>query len=560
MTNETDSTDSNPPRGLAARFARHQFKGNPNIKVRFNHSAAQHRNGQPTSPPKRQAVIVCHGMGQQVPYETLSGAADLLYLAGTAKDPATVGFVKLNEETLPKATVAVKGTDGQKHEVDFFEVYWAPVTEGQVTATDTLKFLIDGAASGICQAFVPFERFVFGGFKQFEMPTSCFWSISGVFIALSIFILSLCNFVAFTGLSLLHSNDTSTNLKAAVCLGAGPAILTAIAAVLVVWFAGTFARMFAHESFDRDEQQFKHRPKPLPSWKGYAYLGALFMGFAFLDRLLIEAFPSLAQALHIADSGKLLWILLWVPTLAIFGIARWFLIEFAGDVAAYVSSYDLNKFTQVREEIQRRSAKVFSAVYSAKDGNVFVYDKVVVMGHSLGSVVAYDALNAEIFADDLDSESNHIPSRTQAFISFGSPLDKTAFLFKMQTDDAVIREGLAEAKQPLIVDYAYRTFPWTNIYSPFDIFAGALDYYDAPVDPQSNGHPTTYRVRNIVDEEANLPILAHVQYWENPLLAKTLSDALTIHPPGPMGPPAISSNGTKPHGTHAEPVLEHQDS
>jgi hypothetical protein len=111
-------------------------------------------------------------------------------------------------------------------------------------------------------------------------------------------------------------------------------------------------------------------------------------------------------------------------------------------------------------------------------------------------------------------------------VTFGSPLDKTAYVFRAQiTERFDVREGLAAARQPMIVSYGFRPKRWVNIYSPEDWISGSLDYYDddRPVNPQDgpkNGG--TRRIENIIDDEACVPLAAHTQYWGNDLLAETL--------------------------------------
>jgi hypothetical protein len=61
---------------------------------------------------------------------------------------------------------------------------------------------------------------------------------------------------------------------------------------------------------------------------------------------------------------------------------------------------------------------------------------------------------------------------------------------------------------------------WVNIYSRWDIISGALDYYDRP--DRSNRNP----VENIKDVNASTLLAAHVEYWRNPALFKTIIAAL----------------------------------
>ena len=157
------------------------------------------------------------------------------------------------------------------------------------------------------------------------------------------------------------------------------------------------------------------------------------------------------------------------------------------------------------------------------------YDKVVFVGHSLGSVIAYDALNAAISWDMAEKGgAMNVVQRTGRLITFGSPLDKTAFLFRTQVSGPrFLREALAAQKQPLILDYAEfrpkNTFEWVNIYSRADIVSGRLTYYDTP---ENVFELTRNPVRNVRDWEAWIPILAHIQYWNNDKLRKELYAAI----------------------------------
>ena len=111
-------------------------------------------------------------------------------------------------------------------------------------------------------------------------------------------------------------------------------------------------------------------------------------------------------------------------------------------------------------------------------------------------------------------------------LKFGSPLDKTAFIFGAQGAGTEAREALAASVQPLISDAQVRP-RWVNIYSTWDIISGSLDYYDLP--DRSNRHP----VENIKDPKATTLLAAHVEYWRNEKLFEALIEALRpAAPPG----------------------------
>jgi hypothetical protein len=202
---------------------------------------------------------------------------------------------------------------------------------------------------------------------------------------------------------------------------------------------------------------------------------------------------------------------------------RLVLVQFVGDVAIYVMPYKLDAFNDLRREIKLKVYTAAKAVYSQAE-----YERVIVVGHSLGSVIAYDALNMLILEDELD-----VVRRTPLFLTFGSPLDKTAFVFAVQahgTSEA--REALAGSVQPLIQDYSKRPKRWINVWSPWDIISGELDLYDPP--RHLHEFPDTtlaQRVHNVRDHEATTLLIAHTEYWKNPLVVGTIYDEMVALSP-----------------------------
>jgi hypothetical protein len=235
-------------------------------------------------------------------------------------------------------------------------------------------------------------------------------------------------------------------------------------------------------------------------------------------------------------------------TVALIGIAwfllrkfRNFILQYIGDVAIYVSGNEVNRFWRIREEIKDIGYHIAKTIYTSinlpksDDGAVndptklgatdieLAYRKVVIVGHSLGSVLAYDTLNTIIRNDQISSESMFALSRTEALITLGSPLDKTAFLFRQHLKNAVVREAMANAVQPLVQSYAFRPSWWINIFNHGDIVAGSLEYYDDP-----NCTNAQRRVRNFQDEEKIWnPVSAHTGYWNRTMATEILYKAAT---------------------------------
>jgi len=213
-----------------------------------------------------------------------------------------------------------------------------------------------------------------------------------------------------------------------------------------------------------------------------------------------------------------LWV--WPALIVLAKLVRDLLIQFPGDVAIYVDSNKLDRFYNIRREIKQIASDSVARIYTARsaDDSSWEYSRIAIVGHSLGSVIAYDTLNKLLNLDDITGNHVDVEKRTCLLETFGSPLDKIAFFFTIQGKETFhIREQLAAVVQPLIQSYAkFRTFPWVNVYSRNDIVSGSLQFYDLP--------DTTYKfkVENIPDPDAVVPLAAHVDYWKNDLVWQQL--------------------------------------
>ncbi len=233
-----------------------------------------------------------------------------------------------------------------------------------------------------------------------------------------------------------------------------------------------------------------------------------------------DSFDRLLAHFYLLEPTALIYI--WIPLLIASWVVRRLLVQYVGDVAAYVSPHKLDRFNTIRREIKREAVSALRSIYESGVTRPGVrYEKVGLFAHSLGSVIAYDALNALMNEDELANRPLDVVGRTKIFVSFGSPLDKTAFIFARRANDEEIRGRLAEAVQPLIKAYKpFRRLRWVNVFSHRDIIAGALNFYDTRPPPESG------RVCNIVDEDALITLAAHTEYWQNRKVFDELSKTL----------------------------------
>lgn len=462
------------------------------------------------------AVLVCHGMGEQVRYETISAVAESILREArkevgkrNVSDPE-VALACEEENYLARAEMKWKHTDEagsvlHEHQVHVYEAYWAPVTEGRVTYWDTIKFLFNAACDGMKYSNPfsrgTFRRWMFGAPKTLGISRKTFFGL----------------------------------------------IITMLVLLLQVVIIGFVSLKLA--------QQYKAViAQPFPTLSGHGWLLACLNFLRKVFQWIAPLFPGVSI---LFDRSKTLWqrigelgkLIGWFALIAEAFFVRYFLIEYVGDVAAYISPYKDSKFDDIRRKIQTIGTNIAKIIYgfrSSPSGSVNIadsrhglpnvpnYERIVVVGHSLGSVLAYDTLNAMINLDQVSANPDRrdVVRRTRALVTFGSPLDKTAFLFRIQasSEENWIREQLAASVQPLIVDYKYRCddpanpkrkLDWVNIWSPFDVISGSLEYYDDP-DLRKHDPRCQLKVQNMRDPKANKPFAAHVQYWKNPLLGEQL--------------------------------------
>lgn len=494
---------------------------------------------------ERVAVIVCHGMGQQVPFETIDAVARVLRKEsiirnrGEASDIAT-RLVPSRESYFPRAEIELKDEEG-RHDVHIYECYWAPLTEGKLTLRDVHRFLLGAGVRGLTRSFGSFSRWMFGDWQELRvLKGTAFKFLTALAVLWSLTLMSVTIVAVAAARALTHarpqwpSSALIADLTIDLLIFAGPALI----------LIGLLAVAWRWESV-RKERTVSAPPHPLKrifnilirGWVGITVLASIASGVLILLHLGQHAKKSEYPIIDIAITRFLagpddlaIWtvLIVWIIVISINSKIRKVMVQYVGDVAAYVSAHTVSRFCEIRQGIQVAARSVAEFVYATTkpEGTELYYDRVVIVGHSLGSVVGYDTLNALLLRDDFFFRGSlQVAARTSALITFGSPLDKTAFIFReQQSVEAQVREALAANSQPLILAYKYRPPSWVNLWSPADWISGQLEYYDEDSKHQTAalGSLDSRRVQNIEDTYSSVPLLAHVMYWQSPLFAHVL--------------------------------------
>ncbi len=231
---------------------------------------------------------------------------------------------------------------------------------------------------------------------------------------------------------------------------------------------------------------------------------------------------------------------LWLAT---FYVARQ-LVHYVGDVEVYATYNEASERWATREAVLKLATDALRE--PLLDANVA---RVVLVAHSLGSFVAWDAVRAlalEAHAGGGVSASQM--AKLSRVITYGSPVDKIRFYhFADDGNDPVFRDIL----EKLRVDTGHKVFggglAWENYYDPADLIGGRLE--------SPNDRWMTHPVRNVA--VANRPIPdpahAHTAYLENDtVLAGILRAIQGDAPPSPSAPGA---HGARAWVTMIEIVL-----
>ncbi|GAC1703030.1 MAG: hypothetical protein NVS9B4_09900 [Candidatus Acidiferrum sp.] len=559
-----------------------------------------------------RAIWIVHGMGQQVPFETLDSLTQGMMGAAQRHVPDHAGSkprlrtVKLGEQTLQRVELDVKGKSGADYELHLYESYWAPKTEGVARLRDVVSFLWDGGTRGLLNSVKGFCRAMFGGMQTFQISwTTPFYICVTLLVLLALTLIngvmvvaaarngllsstarmpghwdqlaaiaSCMTAVMFTFGTILFLGEMSKPGKAHRGLNAGlRAVTWAALGGTILAMVGAAALMGGIMRLDWINFEAGGGPnvsilRRLGNWvadiadnipredlQAFAtvliFACALLAMSAMVWRAILRSsekklpedpvlllFFFLSFALHLTSIAGTVWIWrsdvaplpgvmvswlgnsfwVWPFLIALSAKVRSVMIQYVGDVAIYVQSNKLDRFDEVRSKIKEGAKQVLSAMFLARAPGVeaFLYQNVAMVGHSLGSVIAYDTLNRLMLEDWLAAGQWKIAKRANSLVTFGSPLDKTAFFFTIQgTDELRVRERLAATVQPLIQSYyKFRTLRWINVYSGNDIISGRLTFYDLEK-LQYPAEVPPLAVHNVVDQDAVVPLVAHVDYWKN---------------------------------------------
>ncbi len=205
----------------------------------------------------------------------------------------------------------------------------------------------------------------------------------------------------------------------------------------------------------------------------------------------------------------------WLKSLkrAIEKKSEYVLISFVGDIAIYTGMDVKSKNFTIRSAILKGAVTLLKEITAKK-----VYKKVLIAGHSLGSVIAYDTLNKLQTEATLNEALREQTQKISSLLTFGSPLDKIYFFFNERYPrELYIRGQITENlhtfrisrrqawEKPVaspVSRFLEKNITWYNLYHTNDPVSGRLDFFD--VDEN---------ISCTFENKYDAWGLAHVGYW-----------------------------------------------
>jgi hypothetical protein len=353
----------------------------------------------------RHAAILIHGIGQERHYEITDDFVQGLALGAKVRSVERI-FPRARRDDTNVVTHATRVAfeDSAKPTLDVFEVYWAPLTKGHTTLNMLSWLLLNTFIPGrMVRALSAKNRFVLS--YTLSMLGAVAMALAFIYVWLV---------------------STATRLAPALAVG-GFAQLPDLARTIasVSWWRILLTALGTYLAF-----QAAYRVGELyKDWRGPRVLGATRRAErreTIVDALLLLACGAgYWMFRRLADTPFYDFALAYVAYQLVALSLRNYFLNYAGDIQVYVTRDESSNRYAARAAVLSQAIQTLGAVLESQEN----YARVVLLGHSLGSVVGLDAIRelaARVNSRQLQQGDF---DKLAAFVTFGSPLEKTLFFF-----------------------------------------------------------------------------------------------------------------------------------
>lgn len=487
-------------------------------------------------PPARAAVVIIHGIGEQPPLSTLGRFGQgLLDHAGASQPEPALRQMTGHSVPVLRFRGLAPGLDA-----DVLEFAWQHLVRGQITAFATLRWLLATTLAPL--NFGRHWRILASAGQEAPGPWQVITRQLLVAAALLLPALLLAAAVVFVTSgwlagSLVPGIPQAAELSAVDLSLFVLSLLVGVLGVLQLITVGREAITAAR--INRCALRLHERPwsglhgAAIRAWRIPALLtGSVLLAASYLLGSAAADVYSLIRNWLTDPQGRY-WLFSCLLVAAGALLLPRFLNgirDYAGDIAYYVTADRTPIARRSRYDIRSNAAQLLLELL--KDP---VYDRVVIVGHSLGSVIAFDALN-ELSREVRQENVLSAPQlgKLSGLLTLAAPLDKVAYFFREQTaDDAALHAQLLSYLHPTrrlpsrrddgpyrMATYAvpFRRLRWINMHAPADVISDPLVFY-------------------AVDELCRVsypPLGAHGRYWHD---ARTYQSLLQLLADAQAGSP-----------------------
>lgn len=197
---------------------------------------------------------------------------------------------------------------------------------------------------------------------------------------------------------------------------------------------------------------------------------------------------------------------------ALTGALKGPMVDFMGDVTLYTTTDNKSQYYAVRQKILDGAVLKAKALILDPD-----HDELLLVGHSLGSVIAYDVVSRLNKEAKVDPAFAAVSGKLKGLVTFGSPLDKIAFFFdeRISPEQKVRRDMVSQLhgfrRRHVSSDMVRNGIgqhldgvDWLNFWIRQDPVSGHLDVYD----------PVTNIELVYPDIQSDLSVESHGRYWK----------------------------------------------
>ena len=504
-----------------------------------------------TAPPSprllknsRTAILVIHGIGEQNPYETLDQFSRnlmryLVHEGGIEDLEISADRYDRNDSVEARIRLSTSRSGpapGQPAWIDLYEYYWAPQTEDKISYKETLSWLIKTTLTPLrllnenikdisdAEGHPTEQKDSGDNGKVLTRRAIFLRELRRIFLIY----LPLLFVLAALAYLLPETIKLPANVKGIFESWSKDHMWSKAIMTALFVFALAIDLIVIRQLWKNFVRNLRRQPAIIPSrwmWQTFG-IGLAFtaagIAVGWLAGLSFRSY--FAPLLHVN-------VLVFLIGAGLAKVSQSFLKNFVGDVAVYTNADAKAKNFQIRKAILAGSTT--AVIRLLREQNVVnagdTYDQIIVAGHSLGSVIAYDTLNQLLNKRHARADQivGHVPvntdipqnllNRIQGLITFGSPLDKVHYFFRENVpENQAVRAQLLQflqsfRKSPSGLDYGlYRLqrydasgldgVTWLNAWSKQDPVSGALHFYTG-----LQRQEFKYRI----------PIYAHLSYWED---------------------------------------------